>query len=296
MTPPGATRWAGDLAGLVHISGVVPVKAQGPKEGVCAEGGFPTLGLWKGQVCRTNWIASLILVSRRLIPQSHAIEPRQTETFMRRAVPGLFLALGLLLALPAAEAQKEKPNPANEAAIAAGKEAMAGIQQQLADIRTGITAIEAAGRQAHAYKVYAAWLESQLALGKESFDAGHPPSAAVLQTKAAEAKTELDAAKAYRDGLRTDFSARLSNIAIDKRPAARPELEAILAAESSQVSVADQLAGDFDKIADSLKQGLKPYALFNARAQMNMQARDIYQKAVADIAAASEKLKTALPG
>jgi hypothetical protein len=58
---------------------------------------------------------------------------------------------------------------------------------------------------------------------------------------------------------------------------------------------ASSLPNDFDKLKQSLTEGLKPYALFNARQQMNTQARDMYQKALADYAAAEENLKKLQP-
>ena len=62
------------------------------------------------------------------------------------------------------------------------------------------------------------------------------------------------------------------------------------------VSVAYSLMSqDFDKLKQSLAEGLKPYALFNARQQMNVQARDMYQKAMADYAAAEDSFKKLQP-
>ena len=219
---------------------------------------------------------------------------------MRRAVPGLLpgllIGLGLALAAPVASAQIIiTPNPANTAAIAAGKEALAAMEQELASVRTAITGMETGTRQAHAYKVYALWLEGQLALGQESFGAAHKPALPLLEAKGAEAKTELAAARTYTDGLRQEYIGRLSSVPLDKRTEAKAPLEAMLQAESSQISVATQLADDFDKVKQSLAEGLKPYALFNARQQMNVQARDMYAKAMADYSAGEDSLKKLQP-
>lgn len=215
---------------------------------------------------------------------------------MRCAVPGLFVALGLAFAAPVASAQIIiTPNPANTAAIAAGKEAMADIEKELASVRAAITGMETGTRQAHAYKVYAIWLEGQLVLGRESFDAAHKPALPVLETKSAEAKAELAAAHTYQDGLRQEYVGRLSNVPLDKRTEAKAPFEAMLKAEASQIGIATQLADDFDKLKQSLGEGLKPYALFNARQPMNLQARDMYRKALADYSAAEDSLKKLQP-
>ena len=92
-----------------------------------------------------------------------------------------------------------------------------------------------------------------------------------------------------------EFNALISNTAIDQRPAVRPELEAILNAEASQISVADQLARDFDNVLQSLGEGTPPYALFNARGQMREQAATMLKQANESIATASEKLKALQP-
>jgi len=207
---------------------------------------------------------------------------------MRRAMLGLSVAVGLMLAPPVLHAQG---NPAP----AASKEMAAAIDLQLTSMRSQIAGIEAAGRQSHAYQVFAIWLEGQAALGKQAYDPAHPTATPALEAASAKAKAALEAAKAYRDGLRTDFTARLSNTTIDKRAPARTELEAILNAESTQINVADQLAGDFDKIVEALRTRTKPEALMQARVQMNAQAKAMYDKAIADIEAASEKLKTLQP-
>jgi hypothetical protein len=203
-------------------------------------------------------------------------------------MPGFFLALGLMLALSTAQAQGNPPP-------AAGRETAGAIEQQLTSVRSQITGIEAAGRQSHAYQVFAIWLEGQTALGKQAYDPAHLPAMPALEAASAKAKAELEAAKSYRDGLRTDFTARLSNTPFDQRAVAKANLEAILNAESTQINVAEQLAGDFDKIAEALRTRTKPDALMLARVQMNAQAKAMYDKAIADIEAASENLKTPPP-
>lgn len=214
---------------------------------------------------------------------------------MRRSLHGLVIALGLALALPAAQAQPERPNPRNIAAMAEGKTAIAGLEQQLAQVRATMAEIEAGGRESHAHKVLAIWLEGQIALGRESFEDKGPKALPVIEAKAAEAKTALSDAFTYKDRQRTDLSTLLSNTPIDKRADARPEFEAVLNGESLQHTVAGQLAGDFDTILQSLKDGTPPYALFNARKQMNEQASAAYADGRARIVAASEKLKILLP-
>jgi hypothetical protein len=208
----------------------------------------------------------------------------------RNALRGILVvaAAGLSIA-PSSHAQR--PNPANTAALAAGKEAIASMEQELAGARSSIAAIEAASREAHAYKVYAAWLEGQIALGRQSFDAKKPDARPVVTARAAEAKAGLEAARAWRETKRMEFNTVISDTAIDQRPAVRPELEAILNAEASLISVADQLARDFDNVLQSLGEGVPPYALFNARAQMREQAATMLKQANDSIAAASEKLK-----
>jgi hypothetical protein len=198
------------------------------------------------------------------------------------------VAGGLSLA-PLSSAQG--PNPRNTAAIAAGKEAIASMEQELASVRSAIAAVEAASREANAYKVYAAWLEGQIALGRQSFDAAKPDARPVGTAKAAEAKAGLEATRAWREARRTEFNALLPNIAIDQRPAVRPELEAILDAQATEISIAGQLARDFDNVLQSLGEGTPPYALFNARTRMREQAAAMLKQANDAIAAASEKLK-----
>ena len=213
----------------------------------------------------------------------------------RRALRRLVLAVvasGLSLA-PVSSAQGS--NPRNTAAITAGKAAIASLEQELTAVRSAIADIEAASREAHAYKVYAAWLEGQMALGKQSFDAKKPDAKKVLTAKAAEAKTEAEAARTYREAKRTEFNALLPNTAIDQRPLVRPELEAILNAEASNISIADQLVRDFDSVQQALGEGSPPYALFNARAQMREQAATMLKQANDSIAAAGEKLKALSP-
>lgn len=207
----------------------------------------------------------------------------------RSALRGLILvvaAAGLSMA-PSSHAQRA--NPANTAAITAGKEAIASMEQELTTVRSTIAAIEAASREAHAYKVYAAWLEGQMALGRQSFDAKNPDAKPVLTTKATEAKAGLEAARAWRETRRTEFNTLISNTAIDQRPTVRPELEAILSAEAAQINVADQLARDFDSVLQSLGEDVPPYALFNARAQMREQAATMLKQANDGIAAADAK-------
>jgi hypothetical protein len=213
----------------------------------------------------------------------------------RSTLRGLVIAVAAtgISMTPCSHAQRA--NPANTAAIAAGKEAIASMEQELAAVRSAIAAIEAGSREAHAYKVYAAWLEGQLALGRQSFDSAKPQAKPTLESKAAEAKAELEAARAYRETKRTEFNALISDTAIDQRPIVRPELEAILNAEASQISVADQLARDFDNVLQSLGEGVPPYALFNARAQMREQAATMLKQANDAIAAANEKLKALQP-
>jgi len=191
----------------------------------------------------------------------------------------------------------QSPNPRNTAAIAAGKEAIASMEQELTAVRSTIAAVEAASQQAPAYKVYAAWLEGQMALGKQSFEAAKPPAKAVLERKAAEAKAGAEAARAWRETRRTEFNALIANAGIDQRPLVRPELEAILNAEGSNISIADQLARDFDNVQQALGEGTPPYALFNARAQMREQAAAMLKQSNDAITAANEKLKAlATPG
>jgi hypothetical protein len=202
---------------------------------------------------------------------------------------------GLLVAAMAAglsmAGDAQSPNPRNTAAIAAGKEAMASMEQELTAVRSTIAAVEAASQQAPAYKVYAAWLEGQIALGKQSFEAAKPPAKAVVEKKAAEAKAGAEAARVWRETRRTEFNALISNTAIDQRPLVRPELEAILNAEGSNISIADQLARDFDNVQQALGEGTPPYALFNARAQMREQAAAMLKQSSDAIAVANEKLK-----
>jgi hypothetical protein len=211
------------------------------------------------------------------------------------ALRGLAMALmatGLLMA-PSSYAQR--PNPANTAAIAAGKEMIDSMEKELATVRSTVAAIEGASREAHAWKAYAAWLEGQMALGRQSFDAKKPDAKPVVTAKAAEAKASSEAARAWRNTKRAEFNALISSIAIDQRPLVRPELEAILNAEASQISIADQLSRDFDNVLQSLGDGTPPYALFNARAQMREQAATMLRQANDSIAAASEKLKSLQP-
>ncbi len=216
-------------------------------------------------------------------------------------MPGLLrpllqsLALALVLALPASHAQTVSPNPRNAAAIAAGKEAIAAIEAQLADLRAQITRIESADREAHAAKVYVAWLESQIALGKQSFEDARVKARPVIEAKAAEAKAAVAAAGAWRDAQREDLSATLSSFALDRRAAVRPELEAILNHETTQVNVAAELAADFDLMLKSLDEGVEPYALFNARKPMNEQAAALYRPAIAGIEASAKKLTPLAP-
>ena len=210
-----------------------------------------------------------------------------------RSLALVFAASGLLLATPFSHAQR--PNPANTAAIAAGKEAIASMEQELAVVRSTIAAIEAASREAHAWKVYAAWLEGQMALGRQSFDAKKPDARPVLTAKATEAKAGLEATRAWREAKRVEFNARISNTPIDQHLAVRPELEAILSAEASQINVAGQLARDFDNVLQSLGEGVPPYALFNARMQMREQAATMLKQANDSIAAAGEKLEALSP-
>src|SRR5262245_39456412 len=212
----------------------------------------------------------------------------------RTALRGLLVAV-LAAGLFAAPASAQSPNPRNTAAIAAGKEAIASMEQELASVRSTIAAIEAVSRQAHAYKVYAAWLEGQMALGRQSFDAAKPDAKPVLTAKAAEAKAELEATRVWRETQRTEFNTLLPNTAIDQRPLVRPQLEAILNAEASNINIADQLARDFDSVQQALGEGTPPYALLNARTQMREQAVAILKQANDAIAAASEKLKALQP-
>jgi hypothetical protein len=213
----------------------------------------------------------------------------------RHVLRDLFLvaaAAGLAIG-PVSWAQS--PNPRNTAAIAAGKETIASMEQELAAVRSTIATVEAASREAHAYKVYAAWLEGQMALGRQSFDAAKPPAKPILTAKATEAKTEAEATRAWREAKRTEFSALISSTAIDQRPLVRPELEAILNAEASNINIADQLVRDFDNVQQALGEGTPPYALFNARAQMREQAATMLKQANDSIAAAGEKLKALSP-
>jgi hypothetical protein len=213
----------------------------------------------------------------------------------RNALRGILVAVAAAGASIAPFSHAQRANPVNTAAIAAGKEAIVSMEQELAAVRSTIAAIEAASRETNGYKVYAAWLEGQMALGRQSFDARKPEAKPVVTAKATEAKAGLEAARAWRETKRTEFNALISNTAIDQRPAIRPELEAILNAEASQISVADQLARDFDNVLQSLGEGTPPYALFNARAQMREQAATMLKQANASIAAASEKLKALQP-
>ena len=151
---------------------------------------------------------------------------------MRRAVPGLFVALGLALAAPASGQITITPNPANTAAIAAGRQALAAMKEELAAVRAAITGAKTSTRLTHAYQVYAIWLEGQLALGGESFDAAHKPALPVLEAKGAEAMAELASARAYVDGLRQTLIGRLSEAPLDKRSEAKAPLEAMLQAET----------------------------------------------------------------
>lgn len=215
----------------------------------------------------------------------------------RHVLRGLLVAAAAAGLTMAPVSHGQGANPRNTAAIAAGKEAIASMEQELGAVRSTIAAIEAASREAHAWKVYAAWLEGQMALGRQSFDAKKPDAKPVVTTKAAEAKTGLEAARAWREAKRTEFNALISNAPIDQRPAVRPELEAILSAEASNINLADQLVRDFDNVLQSLGEGIPPYALFNARAQMREQAATMLKQADDSITAASEKLKALqLPG
>lgn len=211
----------------------------------------------------------------------------------RPVLPALVLAL--TLAFPASHAQDVRPNPRNVAAIAAGKEAIAAIEAQLAGLRTRIAQLESAGRQTHAARVYASWMEGQIALGKESFEDASLKASPVIEAKAVEARTALAAAGAYRDAQRTELTAILSGLALDRRATVRPELEAILNHETTQVNVATELAADFEQLAKSLKEGVEPYALFNARKPMNDQAATLYRPALAGIEAATAKLASLAP-
>ena len=130
-----------------------------------------------------------------------------------------------------------------------------------------------------------------MALGRQSFEAAKPAAIPTVMTKKTEAKAEAEAARAYREARRTEFNALISNTAIDQRPVVRPELEAILNAEASNISIADQLTGDFDNLLESLGEGTPPYALFNARAQMREQAAAMLKQSNDAIAVANEKLK-----